>query len=128
MENDSVRTNGRSTLVDIWIDGKLRAISISREAIEAFLRLPPDRAAGMSDDDRREFVRTNLSTVVAAATNWLRYNDPSADTVPLEPGEFGARTNERSSERAGDRRQGDRRKGDRRKVDRGPPPSGERRR
>jgi hypothetical protein len=128
MENDSVRTSGRSTLVDIWIDGKLRAISVSREAIETSLRLPADRAAGLSEDDRREFVRNNLSAVVSAATNWLRFNDPSADTVPLEPGDFGARPSERSGGREGDRRQGDRRKGDRRKVDRGPPPTGERRR
>jgi hypothetical protein len=124
MENDSVRTNGRSTLVDIWIDGKLRGISVSREAIEAFLRLPPDRAAAMSDEDRREFVRTNLAAVVAAATNWLRDNDPSADSVTLDAVQAGGR----ASERPGDRRHGDRRKGDRRKIDLGPPPSGERRR
>ena len=35
MENDTVRTLGDNTLVDIWIAGKSRAITISGAAIEA---------------------------------------------------------------------------------------------
>ncbi|MFL6830444.1 MAG: hypothetical protein ACJ8D5_07485 [Sphingomicrobium sp.] len=124
MENDSVRSSGRSTLVDIWIDGKLRSISVSAEAIEAHLRLPADRAAAMTDDDRRDFVRNNLAAVVTAATNWLRSTNPDADTIPLEDGQLGGEPRPR----AGEPRNGDRRKGDRRKLNLGPPPSGERRR
>ena len=65
MESDSIRASGSDTLVDIWIDGKLRAISISQEAIGAFLGF--DRVEGMSDDDRCEFVRTHLPLVISAA-------------------------------------------------------------
>jgi hypothetical protein len=136
VENDSVRTSGNYTLLDMWIDGKIRAISLSREAIETFLQLPPGQAAAMSDDDRREFVRTHLSLVVRAATNRLHETDPDADAVMIDAGQRGAQAGAeaggqvsgRGGERSGERRQGDRRKGDRRKVNLGPPPSGERRR
>ena len=37
MENDSIRSVGSDTLVDIWIDGKMRSLSVSLEAIGAFL-------------------------------------------------------------------------------------------
>jgi hypothetical protein len=128
MENDSVRTSGDVTLVDMWIDGKLRAISLSRDAIGAFLRLPPDRAGSLTEDERREFVRTHLSQVVTAAKNALRDGDPHADTVMIDPGQFGGRASSPAIARDGERRAGDRRKGDRRKVNIGPPPGGERRR
>ena len=89
MENDSVRTSGTSTLVDMWIDGKLRAITVSREAIESFLHLTPDRAASMSEDERSEFVRTHLTLVVSSATAKLRNTDATADAVTLDGGERG---------------------------------------
>jgi hypothetical protein len=127
MENDSVRTSGDVTLVDMWINGKLRAISLSRDAIEVFLRLSPDRAAAMSDEERREFVRTHLASVVAAAKNGLR-DDPGGDAVMIGAGQLGGQPGGQVSARGGERRTGDRRKGDRRKVNLGPPPSGERRR
>jgi hypothetical protein len=128
MENDSVRTSGSSTLVDMWIDGKLRAITVSREGIESFLHLTPDCAEAMSDDERSEFVRTHLTLVVSSATAKLRSTDATAPSVVLEDGDLGGRPARRPSAEDGERRAGDRRKGDRRKVNRGPPPTGERRR
>jgi len=71
MENDTVRSMGESTLVDVWINGKMRSVCVSRGAIETFLKLPPDAAAKMSDAERREFVRTHLAIVVAAAKDQL---------------------------------------------------------
>ena len=127
MENDSVRTIGDSTLVDMWIDGRLRAVSVSRDAIAAFLQLPPDRAAAMSDDERGEFVRKNLTFVAKAATELLR-STPSADSIAIEAGQLSSRPGVRMTDQSSDRRHGDRRKGDRRKGNLGPPPSGERRR
>ena len=122
MENDSVRSMGDSTLVDLWIDGKFRAITISREAIESSLRLGPNDAS-MSDTDRREFVRTHLSLVVGAATARLRA-DPASDTIVIEAGQLGG-----GAPRAiGERRSSDRRKGERRKQNLGPPGGIERRR
>ena len=108
MENDSIRASGMSTLVDIWIDGELRAITVSQEAIEAFLGF--DQVAAMSDADRCEFVRTHLPLVVAAAKARLRDSDPAAIAVVIDAGQLPRL--EGSSE---DRRQIDRRKGERRK-------------
>jgi hypothetical protein len=123
MESDSVRTMGDSTLVDLWIEGKFRAITVSRHAIEAFLRLPPDGSAALGEDDRREFVRTHLGLVVKAAAAKLRAA-PDADTIVIEGGELGGELVVHAS----DRRNGDRRKGERRKVNLGPPGGIERRR
>lgn len=129
MENDSVRSSGASTLVDMWIDGKLRAISVSREAIEDFLHLSPDRAAAMSEAERSEFVRTHLTLVNTAATTKLRNTQTDAEEVAIDSGDLGGRAVARRSAPAdGERRSGDRRRGDRRKVNLGPPPTGERRR
>lgn len=121
MENDSVRTMGSRTLVDLWIDGKSRAISISRHAIEAYLRLPPDRASILTEDDRREFVRTHLGLVAQAASERLRA-DPQAETVTIDAFEPGA-----AARSPAERRQTDRRKGDRRRRNMGPPGGIERR-
>lgn len=128
MENDSVRTSGANTLVDMWIEGKLRSISISREAIDDFLRLPPDPAAAISDHDRREFVRTHLTLVMTAAADRLRNTEPGADTVRIDVGQLGGQMTGQDGGPTSDRRQVDRRKGDRRKANLGPPRSGERRR
>lgn len=113
MENDSVRTSGDLTLVEMWIDGKLRGISISRQAIEVFLELPPERASAMSDEDRREFVRTHLSLVATSAKDRLGHTHPDAVSVMIDAGQLGTQ----DGGRIGDRRRGDRRKGDRRKTD-----------
>lgn len=124
METDSIRTSGENTLVDLWIDGKMRSITISGEAIAAFLRLTPEKAAALTDDDRREWVRVHLDLVVEKARDRLRETDPGASAVAIDAGpgrgQAGVQT--------GDRRSGDRRKGDRRKGNLGPPASGERRR
>lgn len=118
MENDSIRASGNNTLVDVWVEGKLRAISVTREAIETFLgsKLPES----MSEDDRCEFVRTHLPQVVAAVQVKLRGN-AGAGIIVIEAGQLGA---------AGDRRSGERRKDDRRKSGPAtqPLPHGERRR
>lgn len=122
MESDSVRAMGDSTLVDLWIEGKFRAITISRQAIESYLQLAPGDAASMSETDRREFVRLHLGLVVKAATALLHSN-PGAETIVIEAGQLGGR----SAPTEGERRNNDRRKGDRRKVNLGPPGGIERR-
>ncbi len=121
MENDSVRTMGDRTLVDLWIDGKSRAIIVTRRAIEGYLLLPPDRGTILTEDDRREFVRTHLSLVVQAASALLR-TDPDAESVTIEALQPGGATRSPA-----ERRQTDRRKGDRRQRNAGPPGGVERR-
>jgi hypothetical protein len=117
MESDSIRASGKNTLVDIWVDGKLRAISLSREAVET--ALGTNRPVGMSEEERCEFVRTHLALVVTAAKAKLRDTDPDADNVFID---IGGRTL--------DRRKSERRKGERRKLNRPVEslPKGERRR
>jgi hypothetical protein len=120
MESDSVRTMGDRTIVDLWIDGKFRAITVPRQAIESYLRLPPDRGTILTEDDRREFVRTHLSLVVQAASERLRL-DPGAEAVTIDAFQG------RSPPATAERRQTDRRKGDRRQRNAGPPGGVERR-
>lgn len=124
MESDSVRAVGDTTLVDLWIDGKFRAITISRQAIEACLHLSPAAAASMTESERRDFVRTHLSLVVAAAGARLR-SDPEAEKIEIETGQLGG---EAPRATPGERRRGHRRKGDRRKQNLGPSDGVERRR
>ena len=38
MDNNSIRSVGATTLVDIWIDGKLRSICVTRSAIVEIAR------------------------------------------------------------------------------------------
>lgn len=111
MENDSIRASGSDTLVDIWIDGKIRAICIGQEAIGAYLDF--DRVAQMSDDDRCTFVRNNLSLVLASAKAKLRQGDPTANIVVIEAGDL-----PRPDGKATNRRKTDRRTSDRRKANR----------
>ena len=135
MENDSIRSSGGNTLVDIWIEGKLRGICVSRAAIETYLGLSPEQAAAMSEEDRCEFVRKNLRQVVTAATNRLHATNPAADSIFIDAGQLGGsggsghtgerrtverrKTDRRKPEPAGERAIGDRRQTDRRKGGRG---------
>ena len=111
MENDSIRSVGSDTLVDIWIDGKMRAICITQEAIGAYLDF--DRVAGMSDDERSNFVKNNLALVLKAAKARLRETGQGVASIMIDAGDL-----PRPDGKATDRRRGDRRKGDRRKVKR----------
>jgi len=115
MENDSIRSSGTDTLVELWIDGKLRAICVTQEAIGAFVGFT--EMAAMADKERCEFVRTNLPLVIAAAKTRLE-DDAEADSVTLDAGQL-----PRPDGRQGERRQGDRRKTERRKADRKPDPT-----
>lgn len=141
MDNDSIRSSGSgNTLVEIWIDGKLRGITISRTAIEGFLNLSPDQAKAMSADDRCEFVRSNLPLIMNAVRARLQETGADSDAVLIEEGQFGGarasapraggdrRTTERRKgadrrkpEPPGPRKEGDRRHGDRRKTNRRAP-------
>ena len=122
MENDTIRSSGGNTLVDVWIDGKMRAVCVSRGAIEMHLGLTADQAAAMSETDRSEFVRTNLSLIMKAAKKRLGETSAAAPAIFIDTGQLPVRST--------DRRKNERRKTERRKVARpqGIPPAGDRRR
>jgi hypothetical protein len=126
MENDSVRTTGETTLVDMWINGKLRSVAVTRAAIEGCLELLTSESNRLSEDERSEFVRTHLTLVHKAAIERLGHSNASDDMVRIEAGQLqsGRVT---SAVVAGERRTGDRRKGERRKMNLGPPGGIERR-
>ena len=109
MENDSIRSVGNDTLVDIWIEGKMRALCVSQEAIGAFLGF--ERASGMSDLDRREFVRTHLPLIVSAAKARLAEDGANAEALTIDVGQL-----PRPDGRSGERRLRDRRKSERRQM------------
>ena len=118
MENDSIRASGSTTLIDIWIEGKLRAITVTQGAIETYLGERAPKA--MSENDRCEFVRTHLAQVVAAVHTRLRGNAGTGSIVIDGPQLL----------TPGARSKGKRRMGDRRKTEVSPEnlPRGERRR
>jgi hypothetical protein len=111
VENDSIRASGTDTLIDIWIDGKIRALCITQEAIGAYLDF--EHVARMSDDERCAFVKNNLSLVLSAAKARLRETDPTASSVVIDAGHLA-----RPDGKATDRRKTERRKVERRKSTR----------
>lgn len=122
MEGDSIRVIGENTLVDVWIAGKVRSVSVTKAAIAAFLEVPDHEADMLTEERRKEFMRTHLSRVVAVAQKRLIGMDPATECVTID-----SVTTSPPAPTGGDRRQGDRRKGERRKLNLGPPPTGERR-
>jgi hypothetical protein len=131
MENDSIRASGDNTLIDIWVEGKVRAICITREAIEA----AGGFESGLSEELRCEFVRTHLPEIANAAKGRLREN-AAAETIIIDRGQIGAtgdtrkrerrKTDRRTATRAtadlpeGERRHGERRRRDRRRSAKSP--------
>src|SRR5947209_16049480 len=103
MERDSVRTSDDCTLVDLWIDGKLRAVVVPRDAIDSLDQLPLGRSAAMTEAECREFVRTHLAVVLKAATEGLRHGDRGADLIRLGAAE-GTATAPMADRRRGERR------------------------
>lgn len=124
MESDSIRPSGTSTLVDIWVEGKVRAVSVTRAAIETFAGF--ERATRMSDNDRCEFVRAHLGELVSAVKTQLRDTDPTAYSITIDANQLGTPPGGKVI----DRRRGERRRTDRRKKDlpKDQLPHGERRR
>ncbi|MEO6432677.1 MAG: hypothetical protein ABIO29_01700 [Sphingomicrobium sp.] len=141
MEGDNIRTGGGNTLVDLWVEGGVRELAISNEAVAAAVGAP--RAAAMSDDERCEFVRTRLALVQSAARTALAEGDRDLVRITLKAaclvdpslGSGGERRSDerRSDERrtgtapgtkpsTGDRRRADRRRGERRGTTEADPP------
>lgn len=87
MENDVVRTSGDNTLVDLWLEGRSRSVTVSKSAVEAFLRVTREDAASMTPLHRREFVRTHLGLISKAATTHLQTN-PTANMIVIGSGEI----------------------------------------
>ena len=124
MENDTIRASGSNTLIDIWVDGKIRAICVTRAAIDTYLGT---KAGSATDAERCEFVRAHLPQITTAIRKKLRAN-PSAETVVVEGGELGGAERRTSDPAKSERRKGERRRvnvpvedlpyGDRRRSDR----------
>lgn len=87
MENDSIRTNGEHTVVELWLQGRMRAVTIPRITIEGYLQRGRQHGGAMSEDDRTEFVRTNLKLVVDAALTRLKV-DGQAAAIVIGPGQL----------------------------------------
>jgi hypothetical protein len=118
VENDSIRASGANTLVDIWVEGKLRAICVTREAIDVFTGFD---GSAHDEQSRCEFVRTHLPEIVTGVKERLRNGNAAAETIIIDSGQIAA---------GADARSGDRRKGERRNAVESAAalPNGERRR
>ena len=75
MEVDCVRPVGGNTGVSIWIDGKLRALTVSPRVIDSALPAPA------SDEDRCRIVASHLRRIQRAAADQLQRTDPAALTI-----------------------------------------------
>jgi hypothetical protein len=85
---EGVWTHGENTELEAWIGGESRKIAVTREAIEDYLGLNSEKAAGMSADARCKFVRDHLGTVIAAAKRKMEPTDQAADLVTVRRGEL----------------------------------------
>ena len=77
---------GGNTIFDIWVDGKLRLVAVTREAIEDHLRLPPEAAAEFGPQHRVKFVQNNLHAIIAAAKLNLHNSEPDTHVITIRSG------------------------------------------
>lgn len=110
MEGDTIRTSGTATLIDLWVEGKMRQLVVTREAIAA--AVGAERAATMSEAERCEFVRTRLPLIQEAARTAAREGGEGLTRITLAA----ACLVEPSLGSGGERRSSARRSGDRRKA------------
>ena len=111
MEGDTIRASGTNTLVDLWLVDRVRPICVTREAIAANVGFA--KAEGMGEDERCQFVRSNLSLILKAARTALDDSDHTGELVVLDGSALVA-----GASVGGERRKDDRRKVERRKAPR----------
>lgn len=116
MENDSIRSSGTKTLVDVWVDGKVRSITVTQAAIGAYLGF--DRAGTLSESERCDFVRNNLALLIKGARNRLAELGSMTDAIVIDVSDL-----PRPDGQSGDRRTVERRRGERR-TSKTPRPAG----
>jgi hypothetical protein len=86
-EWDDLRSSGDDTILNLEVDGKRRCITITRAAVEAYLKLSPAEATRMSTAARSEFVRTNFPNVFSAVRRKLR-EQPTTNRMTLDAGDL----------------------------------------
>lgn len=74
-------------MVDIWLQGRFRAITVTKNAIEIYLRASTENGVALTPRDRQEFVRTHLRRVTSAAARQLRV-DPERTKIVIDHGEL----------------------------------------
>ena len=84
---DGVWTRGDDTAFEAWVAERSRRVVVTREAIEEYLQLDPQRAAAMSAEKRRNFVIDNLPIVIAAANRKTGPSDQT-DFVMIRTGDL----------------------------------------
>ena len=80
MEVDCVRPMGANACVSIWVEGKIRAVTVTPMAVRRWL--PPSQS--MTDDECCEYVRTHLVLVQEAVRERLTRGDRTLDSVFLD--------------------------------------------
>ena len=86
---EGVWTHGQDTTLQAWIAGESRTIAVTREAIEDYLKLDPERAGDMTAEQRSSFVRENVALVIAAAHRKAEQGDHAEDVLVIRRGELG---------------------------------------
>ena len=70
-----IRSLGDSVVVLMDIGGIRRGINVTAEGLEDYLRLSPEEAAALSNDERCELVLENLGSFVGLAWRQLATGD-----------------------------------------------------
>ena len=89
MEGDIIRSSGNDTLVDLWIGGQSREITVTKGAIQAYLGTSVEGEGDTSPEGLRRFVRTHLGVLSRAVSLRLRVN-PSTTAVTIAAGDLPA--------------------------------------
>ena len=85
---DGVWSRGDNTELEVWIAGQARSVVVTSEAIAHYLALTPDEAAVMGAEERRRFVRDNISLVAASANSKVKRKDGAAASITIHSGEL----------------------------------------
>jgi hypothetical protein len=78
LEVDCIRAVGGNTAVSIWIEGKLRALTVASRLIDPLIPAPA------TDADRCRLVASHLQLFQGAAATHLRQTNPAAETLFID--------------------------------------------
>jgi hypothetical protein len=85
---DGVWSRGDNTELEVWIAGQARSVVVTSEAIAHYLALTPEEAAAMDAEERRRFVRDNISLVAASANSKVKREDGAPASITIHSGEL----------------------------------------
>ncbi len=88
MTDGEIRPFNDDVVMQLEINGRGRRVTVTREALEDFLSLPPNEAAKLTAEQRCNQVRKYMPTVITAVHRKLRVSHASAGAIVLFAGDL----------------------------------------